>query len=60
MLVKQIKQTMKRELDLTFKTVPTKIKPQCQVNPFLHGYWGWDDLFTISHQSIAFLNIPAF
>lgn len=59
-LVKEIKRTMKTELDLSFKSVPSKFTPKCQVDPFLHGYWGWDDLFTISHQSIAFLNLPAF
>ena len=48
-LVKEIKQTMKQELDETFKTALAKIKPKCNPNPFLHALWGYDDLFTISH-----------
>ncbi len=48
-LVDCIKKSMKAQIDSTFKAAKGKFTPQCQVEPFLHALWGYDDLFTISH-----------
>ena len=50
---------MKLQIDKTFsdlkKSPPLKFLPICNPDPYLHGYWGDLDLYTISTQSIEVL-----
>ena len=56
-LCQSIKNTMKLQINKTFKSllIPLKFTPICNSDPYLHGYWGDVDLYTISTQSIEIL-----
>ncbi len=61
-LVKSMKASMKSKLDAVFSEVKVDgMRPEC-INELekLTGFWLKPDLFTLSHQSVEILNIPAF